>query len=131
MVWLNFFIYFPTFASTNWKITKVIKLHKAGKPVDLVRRYRPLSLISSLGKPLEKAVADNLSNWTKSNKKFNKQQNGFRKNSSTNDNLLNLIKANKVGFYKGHLSSGIFLDVKKAFEQFWYDGLLFKLVQWV
>ena len=38
-------------------------LHKAGKPEDLVGSYRPLSLTSCLGKLLEKAVADNLSNW--------------------------------------------------------------------
>ena len=37
-------------------------LHEAGKPEDLVRSYRPLSLTPYLSKLLEKAVADNLSN---------------------------------------------------------------------
>ena len=69
----------------NWKIAEVIMLHKAGKPEDLIGSYRPLSLTSCLGKLLEKAVADNISNWAEANKKFNKQQNGFRKNRSTND----------------------------------------------
>ena len=62
-------------------------LHKAGKPEDLAGSYRPLSLTSCLSKRLEKAVADNLSNWEETNKKFNKQQNGFRENRSRNDNL--------------------------------------------
>ena len=70
----------------NWKIAKVIMLDKAGKPEDLTGSYRLLSLTSCLRKLLEKAIADNLSNWAEAIKKFNKQQNGFRKNRSTNDN---------------------------------------------
>ena len=46
----------------NWKIAKVIMLHKAGKREDLAGSYRPLSLTSCLAKLLEKAVADNLNN---------------------------------------------------------------------
>ena len=48
-------------------------LHKAGKPEDLAGNYGPLSLTSCLSKLLEKAIADNLSNWAEANKKFNKQ----------------------------------------------------------
>ena len=111
----------------NWKIAKVIMLRKASKPEDLVGSYRPLSLTSCFGKLLEKAVTDNISNWSETNKKFNKQQNGFRKNRSTNHNLLKLFETIKLGFCKGHPTTGIFLDVEKAFDQVWFDGLLFKL----
>ena len=80
----------------NWKIAKVIMLHKAGKPEDLAGSYRRLSLTFCLGKLLEKAVTDNLSNWAEANKKFNKQQNGFRKNRSPNDNLFKLFETIKL-----------------------------------
>ena len=50
-------------------------LHKAGQPEDLVPSYRVFSFTSCLGKLLEIAVADNISNWAKANKNFNKQQN--------------------------------------------------------
>ena len=119
---INFSIYHE-----NWKIAKVIMLHKTGKPEDLVGSHRPLSLTSCQSKLLEKAVADSLRNWAKSNKKFNKQQNGFRKNSSTNDDLFKLFGTIKPSFHKGHPTTGTFLDVKKAFCQVWYDGLFFKL----
>ena len=102
-------------------------LHKAGKAEDLVGSYRPLSLTSCLGKLLEKAVADNISNWAESNKKFNKHQNGFRKNRSTNENLFKLFETVKFGFCKGHPTTGIFLDVEKAFDQVWFGRLLYKL----
>ena len=65
----NLYINFGIHPS-NWKIAKVIMLHKAGKPEDLVGSYRPLSLASCLGKLLEKAVTDNPNNWAESNKNF-------------------------------------------------------------
>ena len=61
-------------------------LHKAGKPEDLAGSYRPLSLTPYLDKRHEKAVADNISNWARAKKTFNKQKNGFMKNSSSNNN---------------------------------------------
>ena len=91
-------------------------LHIAGKPEDLVGSNRPLSLTSCLHELLEKAVADDLSKGAEANKKFNKQQNGFRKNRSTNDNLHKLFETVKLGFCKGP-TTGIFLDVEKAFHQ--------------
>ena len=63
----------------------------------------------------------------KSNKNFNKRQNGFRKHRSTTDNLFKLFETIKNGLYKGDPTTGIFLDVEKAFDQVWYDGILFKL----
>ena len=54
-------------------------LHNAGKPEDLVGSYRTLSLTSCLSKLLEKAIADNISNWAEANKKFNKQKKRFQK----------------------------------------------------
>ena len=61
-------------------------LNKTGKPEHLTGNYRILGLTSCLGKLLEKAITDNLSNWAEASKTFNKQQNGFRKNRNTNDN---------------------------------------------
>ena len=77
---------------------------------------------------MEKAVADNLSNWEEANAKFNKR-NGFRKNRGTN--LFRHFETVKFGFCKGYPATGIILDVEKAFDQVWWDGLLFKLTPMV
>ena len=103
-------------------------LHKTDKPEDLIGSFGPLSLISCLGKLLEKAVPDNQSNWAKYNQKFNNQQNSLKKNNrSTKGNLFKLFKTIKFDFHKGHSTTGIFLDVEKASDQVWFKGLLFKL----
>ena len=83
-----------------FKIAKIIMLHKPGKPSDLPSSYRPLSLTSCLGKILEKWVADHLSDWAEKENKFSPQQNGFRKNRNTNDNLFKLVQTIKYGFTK-------------------------------
>ena len=83
-------------------------LHKAVKLEYLVGSYRPFSLTSCLAKLLGKAVADNLRNLAEANKKFNKQQ---------NDNLFKLFEKIKFGFWKGHPTTRIFLDLEKAIEQ--------------
>ena len=77
---------------------------------------------------MEKAVADNLSNWEEANAKFSKR-NGFRKNRGTN--LFRHFETVKFGFCKGYPATGIILDVEKAFDQVWWDGLLFKLTPMV
>ena len=98
-----------------------------GKPEDLAGSYRPLSRTSCFGKLLQEAVADNLSNWTKANKKFSKQQNGFRKSRGTTDNLFKFFETIKLGFCEGLPTTEIFLNVEKAFNQVWYGSLLFKV----
>ena len=39
-----------------------------------------------------------------------------------------LFEIIKLGFCKGHPTTGIFLDVEKAFDQVLYDGLPYKLI---
>ena len=89
--------------------------------------YGPVSLTSCLGKLLEKAEPDNQSNWAKYSKKFNNQQNGFKKYRSKKENLFKLFETIKFDFQKAHPATGIFLDVEKAFDQVWVKGFLFEL----
>ena len=108
-------------------LQKVIILHKTSKPESLVGSYGPVSLTSCLGKLLEKAEPDNQSNWAKYSKKFNNQQNGFKKYRSKKENLFKLFETIKFDFQKAHPATGIFLDVEKAFDQVWVKGFLFEL----
>ena len=66
-------------------------------------------------------------NRAESNSKFNRQQNSFIKNKRINGNLFKLFEAIKYSFHKGHPIADIFLDVEKAFDQVWFDRILFKL----
>ena len=77
----------------NFKIALVTMLHKAGKPKNKTLSYRPLSLTSCVGKTLEKLLTNRIKKWAGNNNIFNLQQNGFRKNRSTNDNLFKITQS--------------------------------------
>lgn len=66
-------------------------------------------------------------NRAESNSKFNRQQNSFIKNKRINDNLFKLFETIKYSFHNGHPTADTFLDVEKAFDQVWFDRILFKL----
>ncbi len=55
-----------------------------------VDNYRPISLVSTLSKILEKAVATNLMNYLQLNKIIHPHQFGFQRNISTEHNLLHV-----------------------------------------
>ena len=111
----------------DWKTATISMLPKPKKDKKNPANYRPLSLTSCLGKCLEKIVTKRIYTWAESNNKINKQQNGFRKGRSTNDSLFKLTQTIKNGFITGNVTTGIFLDVEKAFDQVWHKGLLYKL----
>ena len=57
---------------------------------------------------------------------INKQQNGFRSKGNTNDNLFKLTQSLKQNIKKGFVTSAVFLDIEKLFDQVWHTGLFHK-----
>ena len=92
-------------------------LHKPGKPKSEITSYHPLSLTSCLGKILEKIIPNRVKDWWNQNDITNKQQNGFRSKTNTNDNLLKLTEPLKQNIKRGFVTSAGFLTVENAFEK--------------
>ena len=95
-------------------------LHKTGKPKNKALSYRPLSITSCIGKILEKLLTNRIKSWAENNNIFNLQQNGFRKNRYTNDNLFKLSQSMRQNFNKSMISTVVFLDVEKVFDRVWH-----------
>ena len=49
--------------------------------------------------------------------KLNLKQNGFKKNKSTNDNLFKITQSISQNFHKSMISTVVFFDVEKEFDQ--------------
>lgn len=115
--------YFPS----TFKRSKVIPIHKKGKDPKLPTSYRPISILSLLDKVFEKVIHKRLVDFASQNNIINHQQFGFRKEHSTVHQIkrvTNFIECNK----RNRKSTGvIFLDIEKAFDTIWHDGLLYKL----
>ena len=55
------------------------------------------------------------------------KQSGFRPVDFCTNQLLSIAHGFLLAFDDGHEVRGIFLNISKAFDRVWYEGLLFKL----
>ena len=60
---------------------------------------------------------------------INKRQSGFRKAKSTDEHLFRLSQSIMESFNRGEHVVAAFLDIKKAFDNVWHNGLRFKIFQ--
>ena len=54
-------------------------------------------------------------------------QSGFRQNKSTDDHLFRLSHSVMESFNKGEHVVAAFLDIEKAFDNAWHNGLRYKI----
>ena len=117
--------YFPK----PWKAAKVIAIKKPGKPTTLPSSYRPISLLSSLSKVFERVILARLNAHMNMNRIIPHQQHGFRSGYSTITQLHNL-KCHIKQSLENRLSTGLILmDIEKAFDRVWHNGLIYKLIR--
>ena len=111
----------------EWRKANVIPLPKPGKERTKAESYRPVSLTSTLCKTLETMVNIRLQFYLESNRLIDENQSGFRKGRSTTDHLVRLQQVMSQALLSGNLLCVVFVDLTKAFDLVWLDGLLFKL----
>ena len=63
------------------------------------------------------------------NELISSNQSGFKPGDSCVNQLVSITHEIYKSFDKGHEVRGVFLDISKAFEKVWYDGIIFKLTQ--
>ena len=112
-----------------WKIANVLPLYKKG-PKDIMNNYRPVSLLSILGKVFERIIFKHVFNHFRSNFLISIWQSGFLPGSSTVTQLLELHYQFCKAVSDNKEIRVVFLDISKAFDRVWHKGLLFKLKKW-
>ena len=108
------------------KIAKVNPIFKKDDPNE-ISNYRPISLLPSISKVLEKIVYNRLHKFITKHNILNSNQYGFRKNYSTDLALIQIYdKITGAIANKEHVV-GIFCDLSKAFDTLNHAILLSKL----
>ena len=97
--------------------------------VHLTNSYKPISLTSSIMKLFERVIEQRLRSHLEHIGLINKHQPGFRRAKSTDDHLLRLSHSIMESFNRGEHVMAAFLDVEKAFDNVWHNGLRFKIFQ--
>ena len=110
----------------SMKIAKVIPLFKKGDKLD-VNNYRPISLLCTLSKILEKIVHKRTITFFKFNHILSNSQFGFREKHSTTHALLTFVEKVAHAIDRSSHLIGLFLDFSKAFDTINHDILLDKL----
>ena len=113
---------------TLWKSGNVTPIHK--KDSTRVRNnYRPISLLPLFAKLFENTLFLKMYNIFTSNNLITKNQSWFRPNDSLTNQLFCLVDSIHSSLDINLDVRSVFLDMSKAFDKVWHEGLLFKLKQ--
>ena len=118
--------YFPK----AWKLAKILPIPKKGNSLSDPNNFRPISLLSCLGKCFEKIILWRLNDFEAEKQVIIHQQFGFRSRHSTTHQIMRITESSAFGFNKNRSSGIVLLDLKHAFDSVWHDGLIHKLMQY-
>ena len=111
---------------SSWKVANVVPVFKKSDP-QKVENYRPISLLSLIGKVFEKCVYKQIHNFIVTNNIITPHQSGFTIGDSTVNQLLYLSNEFSKALDDGKEIRVVFFDISKAFDRVWHKGLIYKL----
>ena len=111
---------------TSWKLAKVNPLYKGGAKDD-INNYRPISILPTLSKLIEKVIQKHLMAYLNSFDVLHKYQSGFRSGHSTETALILMTEGWLKAINEGKFVGTIMVDFRKAFDLVDHDLLLKKL----
>ena len=93
----------------------VLPLFKKEDP-ELMSNYRPISILPTLSKIIEKCLKSRLLHYFNSNNLFNEIQFGYQKNISTQDAILHITEKIYDNLEKKLSTMAVFIDFSKCFD---------------
>ena len=111
---------------SQWKKANVNPLHKKNEKT-VMNNYRPISLLSCVGKIFEKLVFKHVFNYLRDNVLITIHQSGFMPGDSTVYQLSKLYHMLCEALDNKKDVRIVFLDISKVFYRVWHEGIIHKL----
>ena len=109
-----------------WKLARVVPVFKKGSSTEC-SNYRPISLLPTFSKVIEKAVENQVRNYLNENNYLTEEQYGFRKGYQTQYAIIKAMQYIREAKLNKEIPIGIFCDLKKAFDTISHAVILQKL----
>ena len=113
---------------SDWKKANVVPVFKKGDK-QLLKNYRPISLLPIIGKIFERLLYNQMFEFFIRNDLISQNQSGFKPGNSCINQLLAITHEIYKSFDACLDVRAVFLDISKAFDKVWHQGLLYKLKQ--
>ncbi|GFS49257.1 probable RNA-directed DNA polymerase from transposon X-element [Trichonephila clavipes] len=117
--------YFPK----SWRMAVVIPILKPNSDDSNPQNYRPISLLSSLSKAYEFVILNRLNQHCLARNIIIPEQHGFVTKCSTVTQLLRVTELVHTGFQNHQATGMLSVDIVKAFDEIWHDGLISKMMR--
>ena len=110
----------------DFKTGKITPVYKSEEK-DLLKNYRPITMLPVVSKIMERCMYDQLINYLETNNLFSSRQFGFRKRRSTESAATLLVDNIHRAMDKSQLTGAIFIDLSKAFDTVSHSSIISKL----
>ena len=113
---------------SEWKKRNVIPIHKKDDK-QCLSNYRPVSLLPICERFFERLIFNEMFKFFIESELISPNQSGFKPGDSCTNQQLTITHEIYKSFDEGLEVRGVFLDISKAFDKVWHEGLIFKLKQ--
>ena len=112
----------------NWKIAKILPIAKPGREKSAdTSKYRPISLLNTEGKVLEKLLSKRITHHLYTTEYLNENQYGFTPQKNTVDAAMQVKQYLENHLERGGVAIMVSLDVQGAFDSAWWPAILQRL----
>ena len=111
---------------SEWKKASAVPVHKKSDKQSLMN-YRRTLLLPIFGNFFERMIYNNIFEYLTTNKLISDNQSGFKPGDSSVNQLLSITHEIYHSLENGLEVTGVFLDILKAFDKVWHEGLILKL----
>ena len=108
------------------KTAQITPVYKKDSLIE-IENYRPISLLSNIGKLIEKLLHERIYKFLEKENLLYSKQFGFRKHHNTSHAIIALTESIRKSLKANEYSVGVFVDFQKAFDTVEHSILIKKL----